>query len=60
MINCHLCGCFKEEEDIKQYGKKKIPVCNGCVDAIREIVGSIGEIEMRYSQKTMGCTDAIR
>lgn len=40
MMNCHLCGCFKEEEDISQYGKKKIPVCNGCADAIREITSS--------------------
>lgn len=41
MINCHLCGCFKDETtnppEIKQYGKKTIPVCMGCVSAIREI-----------------------
>ena len=38
MMNCHLCGCFKDETtnppEIAQYGKKKIPVCVGCVDAI--------------------------
>lgn len=38
MMNCHLCGCFKEEKDINKYGEKEIPVCNGCAGAIRAIV----------------------
>jgi len=45
MMNCHLCGCFKDETtnppEIAQYGKKKIPVCVGCVDAIKEIAKSV-------------------